>query len=104
MWDEERHQSDILSVHFPQGPKPNQRASPTRTEPLSDSSTLVASTFLRSEKKATCLRVCLTFDPDGYCVLNVADLIGGGADVFTRIIERGPWDLNHLVEVLHFHG
>ena len=50
------------------------------------------------------MRVCLTFDPDGYRVLNVADLICGGADVFTRITERGPWDLNHLVKVLHFHG
>lgn len=56
------------------------------------------------KKRATCMRVCLTFDPDGYRVLNVADLICGGADVFTRITERGPWDLNHLVKVLHFHG
>lgn len=50
------------------------------------------------------LKVSLTFDPDGYCVLDVSDLIGSSARVFTHILKRRLWDLNHLVEVLHFHA
>lgn len=46
----------------------------------------------------------LTFDPDSYSVLSVANLIGSSADVSTRIIKRCFWDLNQLVVVLYFHG
>lgn len=52
-------------------------------------------------QSVTYLKVCLTFDPDGYCVLYVSKLIGGSAAVFTHIIKRGLWDLNHLVEVFY---
>lgn len=50
------------------------------------------------------LKMCLTFDRNSYCVLNVADPIGGSACVFTNIVKRRLWDLNHLVEILHFHA
>lgn len=36
-------------------------------------------------------------------MLNVSNLIGSSADVFTRIVKRHLGDLNHLVEVLYFH-
>lgn len=49
------------------------------------------------------MKTCLTLDPDGYRVLDVADLIGSSAYVFTSIIKIRLGDLNHLVEVLHFH-
>jgi len=41
----------------------------------------------------------LTFDPDSYGSLRVADLVGGGADVFADVVERGLGDVDHLVEV-----
>lgn len=47
--------------------------------------------------------MCLTFDLDRYGVLNVADLIGGGAHIFTSIFKCGLWDLNQLIEVLYLH-
>lgn len=44
----------------------------------------------------------LTFDLHCDGVLDGIQLVGGRADVFTGILERGSWDLNHLVEVLCF--
>lgn len=55
-------------------------------------------------KKLQSVSATLTFDPDGYCVLDVSDLIGSSASVFTHIIEGRLLDLNHLVEVLYFNA
>lgn len=55
-------------------------------------------------KKLQSVSATLTFDPDGYCVLDVSDLIGSSASVFTHIIKGRLLDLNHLVEVLYFNA
>ena len=60
--------------------------------------------MVQSENYWGLLKVRLTFDPDSYRVLNVADLVGSRAHVFASIFKRRLRDLNQLVEVLHFHA
>lgn len=42
-----------------------------------------------------------TFDRNGYCVRDVALLVGSGAHIFTGVIKGRSRDLNHLVKMLH---
>lgn len=49
------------------------------------------------------LKRSLTFDSDSYCMFDISNLVGGSAEVFTRILKRGLRDLYHLVKVLHLH-
>lgn len=58
----------------------------------------------RDSEKTLSPRMRLTFDHNSDCVLNVALFVGSSADVFAGIVKGCFWNLNHLVEILYFHG